>query len=359
MTPAPDRGMLGVLPRPTRLEDESHLEFLETFRDMLLTKMFPAVATAGAARMAADGVSEAQTTPLADIQASFGKAAVVPTWQRFMRTQQEMMWRRTRASFGAREADYEAWLTAAETKGPGKLVYDPAFVVPPEYRQEIHLQPGGYTDDPALGGIVYHYGTKVFYQGANDQDELHAELVDKLTPSADGKVARILDIGCTIGQATPFLKERFPQAEVWGLDVGLPVLRYAHARAVERGTDVNFIQALAEDMPFEDGHFDAVLGYILFHEVPLSLIPDILAEVRRVLRPGGTFSIFEFPNQSEGLTPAYRFMIDYDSRDNREPYSVDFVQSDFHGMLRAAGFALEQGPKTSNPFLQSLIATRL
>ena len=73
------------------------------------------------------------------------------------------------------------------------------------------------------------------------------------------------------------------------IDVGAPVLRYAHARAVKLGVDVNFRQALAEDMPFEDGSFDHVFAYILFHEVPIEVIPRILADVRRILRPGGTF----------------------------------------------------------------------
>jgi len=352
------RGRIGILPRPAALEDESYLEFLETFRDMLLQRMFPAMAQAGTARMVADGVPQDEATPLAAIQHSFSKAPIVPTWQRFMRSQQEMMWRRTRASFARTEAAHAAWLDAAEAAAPGRLVYDPAFVPPEAYRREIHLQPGGYTDDASLGGIVYHYGTKVFYQGTNDQDELHAELAAKTTPPADARVDRILDLGCTIGQATVFLKDRWPGAEVTGLDVGLPVLRYAHARALERGTDVRFVQALAEDMPFADGHFDAVMAYILFHEVPLATIPKVVAEVFRVLRPGGTFSIFEFPNQRGGLTPAYRFMIDYDSRDNCEPYSIDFVTSDFRQTLEDAGFVLSEGPATSNLFLQSIVATK-
>jgi ubiquinone/menaquinone biosynthesis C-methylase UbiE len=320
--------------------------------------MFPAMSAAGHARMVADGLPlDDDNLPLEDIKASFNKAPVVPTWQRFMRSQQEMSWRRTRQSF-ARNMDAQlSYLDVATDAGLGRLVIDPDFKVPDYARCEIHLQPGGYTDDP-IGGIVYHYGTKVFYQGYNDQDEVHAEVAALTTPPADGKVARILDLGCTIGQATIKLKERFPQAEVWGLDVGEPVLRYAHSRAVEQQVDVSFIQALAEDIPFEDGHFDHVFAYILFHEVPVDVMPKILAEVHRVLRAGGTFSIFEFPSASQHLTPAFRFMIDYDSRNNCEPYSPGFVYNDFRGMLKDAGFDVADGPKSSNSFLQSIVATK-
>jgi ubiquinone/menaquinone biosynthesis C-methylase UbiE len=353
-----DRGNLGVLPRTTTLADESYLDFLESFRDVVLIKMFPAMAAAGHARMQQDGLPlDDDSLPLETIQASFAKAAIVPTWQRFMRSQQEMSWRRTRQSF-ARTMDAQLkLLEETEKAGPGKLVIDPAFAVPAYARREIHLQPGGYTDDP-ISGIVYHYGTKVFYQGGNDQDEMHAELAGLATPPADGKMDRILDLGCTIGQGTIQLKQHFPDAEVWGLDVGEPVVRYAHARAVKLGVDVNFRQALAEDMPFEDGSFDHVFAYILFHEVPIEVIPRILADVRRILRPGGTFSIFEFPSASQHLPPAYRFMIDYDSHNNCEPYSLGFVYADFHGMLKDAGFAISEGPRSRNDFLQSIVATK-
>lgn len=351
-----DRGQLGVLPRPTRLADESYLDFVESFRDVLLTKMFPAMAAAGHARMVAAGLPlDDGALPLPVIKAEFARAPIVPTWQRFMRSQQEMMWRRTRASFAAAAPAQLAWMDAAAD--PARLVIDPDFVVPDYARREIHLQPGGYTDDP-IGGIVYHYGTKVFYQGGNDQDELHAELASLTATPDDGKVAAVLDLGCSVGQGTIQLKSRFPDAEIWGLDVGLPMVRYAHARAAEQQVPVNFIQALAEDMPFDDGHFDVVFAYILFHELPIAIIPQVLAEVHRVLRPGGKFAIFEFPSASQQLPPAFRFMIDYDSRDNCEPYSSDFVQADFRGMLAAAGFAVADGPPSRNSFLQSIVATR-
>lgn len=352
------RGTLGVLPRTNTLADESYLDFLESFRDTVLSKMFPAMAAAGHARMQEDGLPlDDDNLPLETIQKSFAKAPIVPTWQRFMRSQQEMSWRRTRQSF-ARTMDAQLKLLKdTENAGPGKLVIDPNFHVPDYARREIHLQPGGYTDDP-ISGIVYHYGTKVFYQGGNDQDEMHAELAGLATPPADGKMDRILDLACTIGQGTIQLKKRFPNAEVWGLDVGEPVVRYAHARAVQLGVDVNFIQALAEDIPFADGHFDHVFAYILFHEVPVEVMPKILAEVHRVLRPGGTFSIFEFPSASQHIPPAYRFMIDYDSRNNCEPYSPGFVYADFHKMLKDAGFSVSEGPKSRNTFLQSIIATK-
>lgn len=360
-----DRGMIGVLPRPTKLEDESYLEFVTSFRKFMIEDGFPIMAANGEAeierRIAAGELKappEGEQLPLGEIEQVFAKVPVVPTWQRFVRSQQEMMWRGTRASFMRQADNLLDRMDAAEKSNPGNIHCDPDFQAPDYTRCEIHCQPGGYTDDP-LGGPVFHYGTKVFYEGFNDQDEINIELAGKATVPADGKVTKVLDTGCSIGQTTTALKDLYPDAEVWGLDVGQPMVRYAHMRATEAGKDVHFKQALAEDTGFEDGEFDMVLSYILFHEVPVPKMIEILAETFRILRPGGVFSIFEFPNNNLGaLPPGYRFMIENDSRDNCEPYSPGFVASDFRGLLGEAGFVLEDGPPASNAFLQSIVARK-
>ena len=361
-----NRGDIGLLPRPTSLEDESYLEFVTSFREFAIQKLFPIVTEAGHEKleeeMDAGRVARPEAgkrLPLSEIRSVFEAVPVARTWQRFVRTQQEMMWRRTRASFVADADELMNRMAAAAKAHPDRLHIDPDFEVPDYARREIHCQPGGYTGDP-IGGRIYHYGTKIFYEGANDQDELHVTLANLAAEPEDGKVDRILDLACSVGQATTALKDRFPEAEVWGLDVAEPLVRYAHMRAAERGKEVHFKQALGEDTGYPDAHFDMVLSYILFHEVPVPVMKDILAELFRIIRPGGVLSIFEFPNDNETseITPAYRFLVDYDSRDNHEPYSPAFVASDFRGMLEEAGFALAEGPPTGNPFLQSIVAAR-
>lgn len=350
------RGAMGLLPRTPTLRDESYLDFVATFRKKAVAEMYPLLEQVGNPWVARHHAT-AGAPGLDQVRAALADLPLVPTWQRFMRSHQEMMWRVTRESIARDERHWLDAMDEAERRGPGSLRYDPAFHVPDYARAEVHLQPGGYTDDP-LGGPVFHYGTHVFYQGENDQDQQHRELADAVTPPADGRVDRVLDLACSIGQATFALKSRFPAAEVWGLDVALPLLRYAHLCGVQRGSDVHFVQALAEAMPCPDGHFDTVMAYILFHEIPWRITEQVVPEVARVLRPGGTFCIYEFPNATQGLSPVARFLIDYDSHNNCEPYSQEFVYADFHGLLRDSGFELRQGPKVSNGFLQSIVAVR-
>src|SRR5437660_1751349 len=49
----------------------------------------------------------------------------------------------------------------------------------------------------------------------------------------------------------------------------------------------------AERLPFADSSFDLVTASLLFHEVPEDVSPVILAEMRRVCRPGGEIAVME------------------------------------------------------------------
>ena len=222
----------------------------------------------------------------------------VASWKRLMRSQQQMTWAKCFESYGRDRAYWEDKLDQAERDNPGRLHRDPDLVVPAYACQDIHLQPGGYCRDE-LAGYVFHHGTRVFYQGENDRDEHHALYASLLREPADGQLRRIVDLGCSIGQGTTALKQRFPDADIVGVDIGLPLLRYAHLRATELGVDVEFQHALAEALPFDDGSQDAVFAFILFHEVPACSFGEIVAEAYRVLRPGGTFTVIGRTEQSQ------------------------------------------------------------
>jgi SAM-dependent methyltransferase len=324
-----DRGHVGVLPRTPRLEDESYLDFMEGFRNLAIRGVFPPIM--GLAAQAEAAGRSPDDSPY------------VRAWKRMMRSQQQQTWQKIQQSYHQDAARWEAELDAAEKARPGRLHYDPAFVVPKYAALDIHLQPGGYVGDP-LAGYVFHHGTKVFYQGDNDQDELHRMVVDHVRAPEDGRVLKVLDLGCSIGQCTTALKQRFPDAEVTGLDVALPLLRYAHKRATDLDVDVHFVQGLAEDTKLPSGQYDAILAYILFHEVPERLFARILAEVHRLLRPGGSFTVVDAPNDTK-LPAGNRLWLRFDARYNCEPYSPAFVASDFPRLLAEAGLSVTgRGP---------------
>jgi ubiquinone/menaquinone biosynthesis C-methylase UbiE len=209
----------------------------------------------------------------------------------------------------------------------------------PAYAQvDFHLQPGSYWQDE-LSGFLYHYGTKVFFRGDNDHDELHAKLVARVPAPADGRVQQVLDLACSVGQSTTAFKARFPQAAVTGIDYSAPMLRVAHRRAAMLGSDVTFAQRLIEDTRYPAQQFDIVFAFIVFHELPLRIIRDTVREAARVTRPGGIFAVYDFTGTA-AQSPFQRYHRWWDARHNGEPYSQDFCDCDFDAILAEHGFVV-------------------
>ncbi|MCB2106883.1 MAG: class I SAM-dependent methyltransferase [Rhodobacteraceae bacterium] len=223
----------------------------------------------------------------------------------------------------------------------------------PEYtRHEIHIQPGGYVGDP-FAGHIFHYGTNSFYisvLGHNEQDQIHKKVAAGMTTPADGKVKRILDMGCGCGQMTAALKERFPDAEVWGIDIGGPMVRYSHMRANDIGIGANFRQALAEETGFPDGYFDIVTSYIMHHEVPAEKTIEIINEAHRVTRPGGVYVPLDFATTGKLEAPPARLhAMWWDHRWNNEVWSVSYRSINFTDEIAKRGFKAIDGLKPLAP----------
>lgn len=96
-------------------------------------------------------------------------------------------------------------------------------------------------------------------------------VIDMLPPG------RVLDLGGGTGAAAP----AFDGREVVALDPSLEMLARNHARFRVAG--------VGEDLPFRDGEFDAVFSAFVFRN--LDSVPEALAEIARVLRPGGKAGI--------------------------------------------------------------------
>jgi ubiquinone/menaquinone biosynthesis C-methylase UbiE len=264
---------------------------------------------------------------------------------------QQVTWKTLQDHFHANADHYLSEMEAADNSGPGKLELAPKMHVPEYARHEIHIQPGGYVGDP-FAGHIYHYGTNSFYIsviGHNEQDQVHKATAARLPLPGDGKVRRILDMGCGIGQMTVALKERFPDAEVWGVDVGGPMVRYAHMRSRRLGIGANFAQRLAEDTGFPDGYFDLVTSYIMHHELPADITKKVIAEAQRVTRPGGVYYPVDF--NSGGTRSPARWMYSrwYDHRWNNEVWSLEYHSINFTDEIAARGFEMVKNAKPALP----------
>ena len=345
------RGMNGQLQRLPSLDVASNQEFLSEVRTWVqrAPEGLMRVARVRAQEVLREnGHLPSAELPMEQVAALMeGDVTMMASARAWLATQ-DLSWKGIKQLFDGQQDTCLAKLHAAEKRGPGTLELDRSFPVPDYAKHEIHIMPGGYVGDP-LGGYVYHYGTNAFYMGDNDQDEIQTAVANAAPTPGNGKVRRILEIGCSIGQTTVALKRRFPDAEVWGIDVGGPMVHYAHMRATDLGVNVNFRQGLAEATGFPDGHFDMVVSYILLHEVPNTINTKIMREVSRVLRGGGTYYPVDFFTSRPAPKDAYRlFHHWWDHRWNNEVWAREHMDYDLVGDLERVGMAVDKnGPGAS------------
>jgi demethylmenaquinone methyltransferase/2-methoxy-6-polyprenyl-1,4-benzoquinol methylase len=99
---------------------------------------------------------------------------------------------------------------------------------------------------------------------------------------------QILDLCCGSGQVTRFLVDFSENV------IGLDASPLSIQRSQKNVPNATYIEAFAEDMPFTDNLFDVVHTSAALHEMQPEQLRKIIAEVYRVLKPGGVFTVVDF-----------------------------------------------------------------
>ncbi len=110
------------------------------------------------------------------------------------------------------------------------------------------------------------------------------------TAGHGGLPGRILDFGAGIGASVEHIRRYFPAAQLTCVDVSVASLRIAAQRVPGAA---EFVAFDGSRLPFADGSFDCVFSACVFHHIEPALHVGLLAELRRVLRPGGLIMIYE------------------------------------------------------------------
>ncbi len=120
---------------------------------------------------------------------------------------------------------------------------------------------------------------------------------------------RILDIGCGTATLTIEIKRAQPEAEVTGLDGDPEVLRRAAAKIAAAGLTIALDQGLSDRLPYADASFDRVLTSLLLHHLTAETKRQTLAEIRRVLRPGGQVHIADWGEAQDAVMRGAFFLV--------------------------------------------------
>jgi ubiquinone/menaquinone biosynthesis C-methylase UbiE len=174
-----------------------------------------------------------------------------------------------------------------------------------------------------FGAIAAAYVTSPGHAGGEDLDRLVA-WARALGP------ARVLDVATGGGHTALALAG--VARHVTAYDVTEPMLRAARGLLRERGAAAAFVAGDVEALPFRDGAFDVVTCRIAAHH--FASVPAAVREIRRVLRPGGSFLLQDILGHDDAEAAA--FVTEVERR--RDPSHVRaYRATEWKAFLRACG----------------------
>ena len=226
-----------------------------------------------------------------------------------------------------RAADFFADLRAVEHRRHGApeeriLSEGPPGAYPSYYLQKFHFQSDGYLS--GASAERYDHQVEVLFGGA--AAAMRRQALVPLQAALMGRPgARLLDVGCGTGRFLREVKANYPRLKVTGLDLSAHYLAVAR-RELRSWSRVQLVVGAAEAMPFANGQFDAITCIYLFHELPSGVRRAVVAEIRRLLRPGGMLVFVD--SLQPGDEPDYDAMLDYFPVAVHEPYYASYLRED-------------------------------
>jgi SAM-dependent methyltransferase len=185
----------------------------------------------------------------------------------------------------------------------------------PSHQHESTTTPGPATPAPGSGERPFlpalgSGGTLGLYDAVSwlGARSAHRRLVAAAAPAPGSTV---LEVGCGTGNLLVAAARAQPAATVVGLDPDAAALERARAKAARRGLPIRVEQGFADELPHPDGSVDQVLSAFMFHHLPPEAKRAMLAEVRRVLVPGGRLLLADFegmPRPARVLGPVLRLL---------------------------------------------------
>ncbi|MEQ8586644.1 MAG: class I SAM-dependent methyltransferase [Thalassobaculaceae bacterium] len=210
---------------------------------------------------------------------------------------------------------------------------------PRYYLQNFHYQSGGWLTEESAE--LYDTQVEVLFGGLGQAMRRQGvvPVVEWLRSrgSADGTGYTLLDLATGTGAMLEAVSQAAPGLDLHGLDLSPTYLERAKRRLADRA--VTWHRAKAEAIPLPDGSVDLVTATYLFHELPKKIRAEVLAEIRRVLKPGGRLVLTD--SLQLGDTPALDPVLRSFPEQFHEPYYADWIASDVPALLAAADLSVD------------------
>jgi ubiquinone/menaquinone biosynthesis C-methylase UbiE len=207
--------------------------------------------------------------------------------------------------------------------------------LPRYYQRCFHFQTDGYLSERSAS--LYEHQVEMLFRGSADAMRrlILPPMRRHFAGNRTGRSLRILEIAAGTGPATRFVHLAFPKARIVASDLSSVYLDQARKR-MPSNLQIDYLQADGGALPFADQQFDAVYSVFLFHELPLDARKEVLAEARRVLKPGGFFGLVD--SIQNGDKAAFDPLLAQFPVDYHEPFFRDYAARPMEGLVSEEGF---------------------
>jgi len=206
---------------------------------------------------------------------------------------------------------------------------------PDYYLQNFHYQTDGWLSSKSAK--LYDYQVESLFLGT--ADAMRRQVLPSVADFMKGKDpadVKVLDMATGTGRFASFLMDNYRSLDLTVMDLSPFYLEEAK-RLLKRFETVKYVEAPCEVTPFEDNSFDAITCVYLFHELPMEIRKKVLAEMNRVLKPGG--KLFFVDSAQSGEVPFERVLKGF-TISAHEPYYLDYTKMDLNGAMSEAGFTV-------------------
>lgn len=265
-------------------------------------------------------------------------------WQEEAQRLQAKDWSQIFTEINSPDLQYpEYYLKPFHAYAEGNLGWQPATEVEvAAYAVHARIwEDGGFEGDPRLRQS-YH-------------DILKQELPQGPQATA-GDIVNfdIVDLGCGVGMSTFALQDTFPGSRITGVDLSpyfLSVAQYrSELRQAGQGNRLQlqettpstqpaptWVHAAAEATGLPAASYDLVSASLMFHELPRYAAQAIFHEARRLLKPGGHFTLMDMNPRSAiyAKMPPYVLTL----LKSTEPHMDDYFNFDIEAAIAQAGFS--------------------
>lgn len=208
---------------------------------------------------------------------------------------------------------------------------------PPYFRRTFHWQTDGYLS--RRSAALYDPGVEMLFLGA--ADVMRRRVLRPIVTDVRRRALvhpRILDVACGTGRTLAMLARALPGARLTGLDLS-PYYVAEARRQLTHLDALSMVVGAAEDMPWRDGRFDVVTSTYLFHELPRRVRREAMAELARVVVPGGRVVVEDSAQlvESEAIRP----VLEAFPQDFHEPYYRDYLDDPLEDVMGEVGLQVE------------------